>query len=155
MSVREVARSVGMRQQSLTYYFPTKQALLDALFADGFAALRRDFDALPEPTEPEAGVVDVAVSFVDYCVNHPARYHLMFQRTTPAAGCSPIRPAAASAGSSRRSVPVRTSDRADRNAGQRDEAEPLEAVDSGPSPAGRRVIEGGLIDARGGAPVRG
>ncbi|HVE26047.1 MAG TPA: TetR/AcrR family transcriptional regulator [Sporichthya sp.] len=83
VSVREVARSVGLRQQSLTYYFPTKQALLDALFADGFADLRRVFDTLPAPTDPDAGVVDVAVSYVDYCVTHPARYHLMFQRTIP------------------------------------------------------------------------
>lgn len=83
VSVREVARSVGIRQQSLTYYFPTKQALLDALFADGFADLRRAFDAMPEPADPEAGVVEVARCFVDYCVNHPARYHLMFQRTLP------------------------------------------------------------------------
>ena len=30
LNVREVARSVGLRQQSLTYYFPTKQDLLDA-----------------------------------------------------------------------------------------------------------------------------
>src|SRR4051812_11766365 len=73
VSVREVARAVGLRQQSLTYYFPTKAALLDALFADGFADLRRVFDALPEPADPDNGVVDVAVSYVDYCVNHPAR----------------------------------------------------------------------------------
>lgn len=83
VSVREVARSVGIRQQSLTYYFPTKQALLDALFADGFVDLRRVFDALPEPADPDTAVADVAVSYVDYCVQHPARYHLMFQRTIP------------------------------------------------------------------------
>src|SRR3954463_8644500 len=83
VSVREVARSVGIRQQSLTYYFPTKQALLDALFADGFADLRRSFDALPEATDPDTAVIDVAVSYIDYCVRHPARYHLMFQRTIP------------------------------------------------------------------------
>src|SRR5271156_3439460 len=80
LSVREVARVVGLRQQSLTYYFPTKQNLLDALFADGFADLQHAFDLL-RPRRPAAdGVVDVAVAFVDYCVANPARYHLMFQR---------------------------------------------------------------------------
>ena len=49
LSVREVARSVGLRQQSLTYYFPTKQALLAALFADGFADLRRSGGASHQP----------------------------------------------------------------------------------------------------------
>jgi AcrR family transcriptional regulator len=83
LSVREVARSVGIRQQSLTYYFPTKQALMDALFADGFAELRREFDRLPAAEDPVDGVVDVAVAFVDHCVARPAAYHLMFQGTVP------------------------------------------------------------------------
>src|SRR4051794_9799713 len=83
ISVREVARSVGIRQQSLTYYFPTKHALLDALFADGFADLRRRFDELPPITDPVQAVVDVATAFVDHVVSRPAAYHLMFQGTVP------------------------------------------------------------------------
>ena len=83
LSVREVARSVGLRQQSLTYYFPTKQDLLDALFADGFADLQRTFDQLAPADDPVDGVVDVAVAFVDHCVANPAGYHLMFQGTIP------------------------------------------------------------------------
>jgi len=83
LSVREVARAVGIRQQSLTYYFPTKLALLDALFADGFADLLREFDRLPPATDPVQGVVDVAIAFVEHCVARPAAYHLMFQGTVP------------------------------------------------------------------------
>ena len=83
LSVREAARSVGIRQQSLTYYFPTKHALLDALFADGFAALRERFDRLPPATDAEQGVVDVATAFVDHLIARPAAYHLMFQGTVP------------------------------------------------------------------------
>ena len=83
VSVREIARTVGIRQQSLTYYFPTKQALLDALFADAFADLRRRFDQLEEATDPDQGVVDIAIAFVDHLVARPAAYHLMFQGTVP------------------------------------------------------------------------
>lgn len=83
LSVREVARSVGLRQQSLTYYFPTKQALLDALFADGFADLRAVLDRLPVSPNPVEAVVAVAEAVVAYCAAHPARYHLMLQRTVP------------------------------------------------------------------------
>lgn len=83
LSVREVARSVGIRQQSLTYYFPTKHALLDALFADGFAKLRQRFDQLPPVTDPVQGVVDIATAFVDHLIARPAAYHLMFQGTVP------------------------------------------------------------------------
>lgn len=83
LNVREVARAVGIRQQSLTYYFPTKQALLDALFADGFAALRHRFDAVQPVADPAQGVVDIAIVFVQHLVTRPAAYHLMFQRTVP------------------------------------------------------------------------
>src|SRR3954470_13716814 len=83
LSVREVARSVGIRQQSLTYYFPTKQELLDALFADGFVEVRKEFERLPPAADPVEGVVDVAVAFVDHLVARPAAYHLMFQGTAP------------------------------------------------------------------------
>lgn len=83
VSVREVARSVGLRQQSLTHYFPTKQALLDALFADGFADLRRTLEQLPSTGDAVGRAVAVAVAIVDYCVANPARYHLMLQRTLP------------------------------------------------------------------------
>lgn len=83
LSVREVARSVGIRQQSLTYYFPTKQELLDALFADGFADLRGELERLPADSAPVDAVVAVAATVVDYCVRHPARYQLMLQRSVP------------------------------------------------------------------------
>lgn len=83
LSVREVARSVGMRQQSLTYYFPTKQDLLDALFADGFRDLAEVFGTLPDRRDAIDAVVDVAVAFVDHNVANSHRYHLMFQRTVP------------------------------------------------------------------------
>ena len=89
LSVREVARAVGIRQQSLTYYFPTKQDLLDALFADGFADLRRCFDQLQPVADPVQGVVDVAVAFVHHLVTRPAAYHLMFQGTVPGFTPSP------------------------------------------------------------------
>src|SRR5688572_541819 len=83
LNVREVARRVGIRQQSLTYYYSTKQELLDALFADGFADLRRRFDGLRPAPDPATGVVEVAVAFVDHLVERPAAYHLMFQGTVP------------------------------------------------------------------------
>lgn len=83
LSVREVARLVGLRQQSLTHYFPTKQALLDALFVDGFSDLLHRLERLPTVPEPVEAVVAVAETVVDYCVSHPARYHLMFQRSVP------------------------------------------------------------------------
>lgn len=87
MSAREVARAVGMRQQSLTYYFPTKQDLLDALFADGFADFYDVLSVVPDDPDPVEAVVAVAEAVVGYFGSNPVRYHLMLQRTVP--GFSP------------------------------------------------------------------
>src|SRR5260370_10076453 len=39
LSLRGLARTLGIRPQSLAHYFPAKAALLDALFRDGFSDL--------------------------------------------------------------------------------------------------------------------
>lgn len=83
LNVREVARLVGMRQQSLTHYFPTKLELLDALFADGFTDLRTELEDLAVAADAVSDVVAVADAVVDYCVRQPARYQLMLQRSVP------------------------------------------------------------------------
>lgn len=83
LSVRQLARDLGVRQQSLTYYFPTKRDLLDALFADGFARLRpllEDAGAGRGAAERLEATVEALLGF---CTAHPERYHLMLQRTVP------------------------------------------------------------------------
>lgn len=84
LNVREVARMVGLRQQSLTYYFPSKRVLLDALFADGFSDLRAALEAVAASDDPVEDVVAVALTVVEYCLQHPARYQLLLQRSVPA-----------------------------------------------------------------------
>lgn len=83
LSVRQLARDLGVRQQSLTYYFRTKQDLLNALFADGFEQLRPLLEAAGEGQEPRDRLEATVVALLEYCTSHPARYHLMLQRTVP------------------------------------------------------------------------
>jgi AcrR family transcriptional regulator len=86
-SLRDVADSVGMRAPSLYVYFDSKNALYDAMFAEGNAELLRrteaavaDVGAGVAPTEVlRAG----AAMFFDFCVEDPARYQLLFLRTVP------------------------------------------------------------------------
>jgi AcrR family transcriptional regulator len=78
ISMREVAGLVGMRAQSLYEYFPSKNALLDALFREGFALATERLLALPEE-RLKANVRD----FLRFCVDNPGRFHLMLQRTVP------------------------------------------------------------------------
>jgi AcrR family transcriptional regulator len=85
-SLRDVAGAVGMRAPSLYGYFASKNAVFDAMFTDGYLQLQ---DHLARVRSRAAGVPPVellrrgATAFVDFCVEDPARYQLLFLRTLP------------------------------------------------------------------------
>jgi AcrR family transcriptional regulator len=86
-SLRDVAEAVGMRAPSLYVYFDSKNALYDAMFAEGNAELVRRGEAALATAGPGAAPADVmlagATMFVDFCVEDQARYQLLFLRTLP------------------------------------------------------------------------
>jgi AcrR family transcriptional regulator len=85
LSLRDVAKAVGMRAPSLYSYFDSKNAIYDAMYAQG---AREFVDREPvvglEPTGDLARDLKiVARSFLDFCTADSARYTLLFQRTIP------------------------------------------------------------------------
>lgn len=85
-SLRDVAEAVGMRAPSLYVYFDSKNALFDAMFADGCRALLQRVEpaAAEAPGLPGRELLQAAASlFFDFCVEDPARYQLLFLRTVP------------------------------------------------------------------------
>jgi AcrR family transcriptional regulator len=89
LSLRDLGQKVGMRAQSLYSYFDSKEAIYDALFAEGFRQyldLRR---AVPSTGDPRADFRAVSRLFLDFCLEDPARYQLLFQRTIPGFTPSP------------------------------------------------------------------
>jgi AcrR family transcriptional regulator len=89
LSLRDLGQKVGMRAQSLYSYFDSKEAIYDALFAEGFRQyldLRR---AVPSTGDPRADFRAVCRVFLDFCLEDPARYQLLFQRTIPGFTPSP------------------------------------------------------------------
>ncbi len=83
LSLRDLARRVGMSAPSLYSYFDSKMAIYDAMFAEGAQAYlqyamwrERTGDPLEEL---QAGMRD----FVQFCTEDPVRYQLLFQRTIP------------------------------------------------------------------------
>ena len=87
-ALRDVADAVGMRPPSLYGYFAGKHAIYDAMFAEGYAELVARTEPLyREVSEGRIGAADalqsVAALFVDFCVEDPARMHLLFLRTIP------------------------------------------------------------------------
>ena len=82
VSLRDLARAVGMQPPSLYSYFDSKHAIYDAMFKQGYEAMS-EREAIFSP----AAGVDVfrarVRAFLEFCTEDPARYQLLFQRTLP------------------------------------------------------------------------
>jgi len=83
LSLGELARAMEMRPQSLYTYFPSKQAIYDAMYKQGFEELLACHEALPAQRDPELFLAAAAEAFVDFAAERPSRYQLLFQRTVP------------------------------------------------------------------------
>lgn len=89
LSLRALARAVGMEPQSLYTYFDSKHAVYDALFAQGNRHLLERIDEQEWPDDPRAGLRLQARLFVEFCAEDPARHQLLFERPIPGFDPSP------------------------------------------------------------------
>jgi AcrR family transcriptional regulator len=83
LSLHALAREVGIRQPSLYGYFDSKDALYDAMFADGNRQLIEHLDALRLSRDARAALKQFLRAFTGLALEDPARYELLFQRHIP------------------------------------------------------------------------
>ncbi len=87
LTLRDLGAAVGMRAPSLYSYFESKDAIHDAMFADGYraldVALSAARDAAPPPSDMVAHLTHVLTAFLEFCVASVPRYQLMFTRAVP------------------------------------------------------------------------
>jgi AcrR family transcriptional regulator len=83
VSLRDLAREVGMQQPSLYAYFESKNALYDAMFADGNRQLLHTLDAIDLPVDPRKALKACLGAFAAFAVADPARNSLLFRRVIP------------------------------------------------------------------------
>jgi AcrR family transcriptional regulator len=90
LSLRDLARSIGMRPPSLYSYFDSKNAIYDAMYAQGAQQFVDEQKAsMPVPDDPLEALKTVLRFFVEFCAADFARYQLLFQRTIPGFEPSP------------------------------------------------------------------
>ena len=89
LSLRDLARAVGMQPPSLYSYFESKDAIYDAMYAQGAQQFVDGQANMPVPDEPLAALKAVVHYFVEFCAADFARYQLLFQRTLPGFEPSP------------------------------------------------------------------
>jgi AcrR family transcriptional regulator len=83
LSLRDVARRIGMRPPSLYWYYASKRAIYDAMFAQGNRQLLARLDEQEWPKEPRAFLRCCARVFVEFSTEDVQRYQLLFQRSIP------------------------------------------------------------------------
>ncbi len=83
VSLRDLAKEVGMKQPSLYAYFDSKNALYDAMFADGNRQLLKALSSIDWSPDPRVALKASLGTFADFSVEDPARNSLLFSRVIP------------------------------------------------------------------------
>ena len=87
LSLREISAAVGMRAPSLYSYFPSKAAILDAMFSGGYrdldARIAAVGEALPAKASPRDRLVGLLGAWMTFCQEDRARYQLLFTVAVP------------------------------------------------------------------------
>jgi AcrR family transcriptional regulator len=81
--LKDLADDVGMRAPSLYVYVDSKNALYDAMFADGYRQLLGHLERLPRHGTPLDVLHRGTMMCFDFCTDSPARFQLLFLRTLP------------------------------------------------------------------------
>ena len=89
LALRELGQLVGMRAQSHYSYFDSKDAIYDALFADGCREFLHRLRQLQRTGNARVDLRAATHMYVDFCREDHARYQLLFQRTIPGFEPSP------------------------------------------------------------------
>jgi AcrR family transcriptional regulator len=90
LSLRDLARAVGMQPPSLYSYFESKDAIYDAMYAQGAQQFIDGWAAQASlPDDPLAALKAIVHYFVRFCAADFARYQLLFQRPIPGFEPSP------------------------------------------------------------------
>jgi len=77
VSMRRIAAKVGITPMAIYKHYPDKDALLNALMLDGFAAWEARVAAITS-TEPLAWAQAMGEAFLDFALNEPRRYEAAF-----------------------------------------------------------------------------
>jgi AcrR family transcriptional regulator len=85
VTMRKIARKIGYTATALYYHFPDKQTLLRELCETDFRALRGYFKRLEKIPDPVERIRRTAQAYVQFGLEYPQQYRLMFMTPHPQA----------------------------------------------------------------------
>jgi AcrR family transcriptional regulator len=89
LSLRDLARKVGMQAPSIYQYFDSKHAIYDAMFAQAWGTYLELVRTYDQVEDLRSLLLLSGQNFIEFSCADPARYQLMNQRTIPGFEPSP------------------------------------------------------------------
>lgn len=89
LSLREVARRLGVSHQAPYKHFPSRDHILAELVARAFAAFAAHLDARSHSLDPHEDLTALGTAYLDYAARFPLQYRLMFGTPLPDPGAHP------------------------------------------------------------------
>jgi len=83
LSLRELAREVGMQAPSLYTYFESKAAIYDTMFAAGYRELDAALGDIAVAGDPVDVLARAIEEYLAFCAGNVPRYQLLFTRAIP------------------------------------------------------------------------
>jgi AcrR family transcriptional regulator len=89
LSLREVARRLGVSHQAPYKHYPSRDHLLAEVVRRAFVAFAEHLDARPRERDPFADLHAMGRAYLDYALRHPLQYRLIFGTPLPDAKAHP------------------------------------------------------------------
>lgn len=83
LSLRDVARKLGVSHQAPYKHYPSRDHLLAEVMRRCFQRFAAHLDARPRSDDPEQDLESLGVQYLSYAQQHPLEYRLMFSTTWP------------------------------------------------------------------------
>jgi AcrR family transcriptional regulator len=83
LSLREVARKLGVSHQAPYKHYPSRDHLLAEVMRRCFQRFAAHLDARPRQDDPAEDLEGLGLQYLDYARQHPLEYRLMFGTTWP------------------------------------------------------------------------
>lgn len=78
VSMRRVAKEVGVTAMAIYHHFPNREALLSAVVDSEFEQLAKYFGRLDERRSFEAAMTHIMDGYIDYALAHPRIFNYVF-----------------------------------------------------------------------------
>ena len=85
LSLREVARRLGVSHQAPYKHFPSREHILAAIIARAFQDFAAFLESRPSSEEPHEDLRNMGVRYMEYAEANPLKYRLMFNTALPPA----------------------------------------------------------------------